>query len=117
MGVHQTAPGWATFTVKPKLGSLQHASITVPTLRGYINVTAPAEGGLSVGVPCNSFATLCIPRRAGEALLTELSHALLLDGSEVQAASMGGHLCAADAVSCGANDAPRVLAAVMRTGQ
>jgi hypothetical protein len=110
MGVHQTSPGWATFTVKPKLGSLQHASITVPTLRGYIKVTAPRAGGLAVHVPCNSFATLCLPRRAGEALLTELSHALLLDGDEVQAISTGGHMCAAKPVSCGRNDAPRVLA-------
>merc|ERR1711937_1050901 len=39
IGVHQTAPGYANFTVKPKLGSLQHASLTLPTIRGYVNVT------------------------------------------------------------------------------
>ena len=114
MGVHQTAPGWATFIVKPKLGSLQHASITIPTLRGAINVTVPAEGGLAVGVPCNSFATLCLPRRAGEASLTERSHALLLDGNEIEVAMTAGHLCAVEPVSCGANDAPRMLTATRR---
>lgn len=28
MGIHQTAPGFSTFIVKPKLGGLEHASIT-----------------------------------------------------------------------------------------
>jgi hypothetical protein len=106
MGVHQTAPGWATFTVKPKLGSLDHGSIIVPTLRGYINVTTK-PGEVEVGVPCNSMATLCLPRSAQDAFLyTPESHQLLLDGVEVPAISTGSHLCAIQKVSCGPADAP-----------
>merc|ERR1712147_238611 len=82
MGIHQTAPGFSSFVVKPKLGSLAHASITVPTLRGYINVTASA-GALMVQVPCNSFATLCLPRSAFDSArgpTFTASTGLLLDG-------------------------------------
>ena len=38
MGVHQTAPAFATFTVKPKVATLKHAAITVPTIRGFVKV-------------------------------------------------------------------------------
>jgi len=116
MGVQQTAPGWATFTVKPKLGGLTSAAITVPTLRGLINVTA-GPGALDVAVPCNTAATLCLPRAAADAgaLLTPASAALLLDGAEVPAAASGdGHLCLAAAVGCGAGGAPRSLRAAAR---
>ena len=73
MGVHQTAPGFATFIIKPKLGSLTHAAITVPTLRGYINVTA-TPGNVAVHVPCNSVASLCLPRSAQDTLMYSESH-------------------------------------------
>ena len=34
MGIRQTSPTFATFTVKPRLGSMASAAIKVPTLRG-----------------------------------------------------------------------------------
>ena len=111
MGVHQSAPGWASFTVKPKIASLEHAAITVPTLRGYINVTAK-PGYVEVGVPCNTLATLCLPRSSADTeSYTTQSHHLLLDGLQVGAASRGGHLCAAEAVGCSAGGSPRRLSA------
>merc|ERR1712217_187620 len=112
MGVHQTAPAFAKFTVKPKIGSLKHASITVPTLRGYINVTA-APGAIEVGVPCNTLATLCIPRSASDANfgLSPATHRLILDDKDVDAVLSGAHLCAESTVSCGAGGAPRRLRA------
>lgn len=115
MGVHQTAPGFATFTIKPKLGSLTHAAITVPSLRGYINVTA-GPSTLEVGVPCNTAATLCVPRSTADAgvRFTPASHRLLLDGAAVVAVADGGHLCAAAPIGCGADGATRVLAAQLR---
>jgi hypothetical protein len=111
MGVHQTAPGFATFTVRPKLGGLDSATIKIPSLRGYITVTAPKEGGLEVTVPCNSVATLCMPRstRDNGVLLTLLSHHLLLDGTEIEAVAAGGHLCTARGVGCGAGGAARQI--------
>jgi len=115
MGIHQTAPGFSTFTVKPKLGGLTHASITVPTIRGYINVTA-SPSTVEVSVPCNSVAMLCLPRSKQDqgTLLTPQSTRLLLDGSEVPAVNSGGHLCASDGFSCGTGGAPRRLSAQSR---
>jgi len=115
LGVHQTAPAFATFTVKPKLATLAHAAITIPTIRGYINVTA-GPGAVDVDVPCNTLATLCMPRSAqdGGILLTPLSTRLLLDGSEVPAIAIGGHLCARAAIGCGAEGATRSLRAQPR---
>jgi len=114
MGIHQTAPGFASFVVKPKLGALSHASITVPTLRGYVNVTA-SVGALQVQVPCNSLATLCLPRSAtdsAQGLSFTASTGLLLDGKHVAAKVSGGHLCASAPVSCGRSGAARVLSAL-----
>merc|ERR1711865_100502 len=104
MGVQQTAPGFATFTVKPKLGGLTQASITVPSIRGYINVTVPSLGVLHVDVPCNTKATLCLPRSAHDTVrYTTHSHQLLLDGNIMAATiTSGGHLCAENPVGCGA---------------
>jgi hypothetical protein len=116
MGVHQTAPAWATFTVKPKIGSLHHATATVPTIRGFINVTAK-PGSVEVGVPCNAEATLCVPRSAQDhGLLTPESHRLLLDGAEVAAIAAGGHLCTSEPLSCGVGGSPRRLSAQQRGG-
>ena len=112
MGVRQTSPGFASFSVRPKLGALAHASLTLPTLRGYINVSVSAAGRLEVGVPCNTVATLCTPRASGDASActpTPRSHLLRLDGEEVAAVPSGGHLCAAAPVGCGVGGAPRVL--------
>ena len=113
-GVHQTAPAFATFLVKPKLGSLTYANLTMPTIRGFITVSA-TPGAVNVSVPCNSRATLCVPRSAADAgLFTPRTHALLLDGDEAPAVASGRHLCLAAAVGCGAAGAPRALVAVPR---
>jgi len=113
MGVRQTSPAFATFTVAPKLGSLSSASITVPTLRGLINVTA-GPGTLDVQVPCNSAARLCLPRSSSDAgaaaaAAAVAGGALLLDGSAAPAVLWGGHICLESAVGCGAGGAARQL--------
>jgi hypothetical protein len=64
MGIHQTAPAWATFTVRPRLAQLQFANVTVPTIRGPI-VVAARPNWLSVAVPCNTHAKLCVFRGGG----------------------------------------------------
>ena len=114
MGVHVTAPGWATFTVKPKLGSLEHASVTVPTLRGSIDVDAKPSV-VEVGVPCNTAATLCLPRSSHDTtLFTVATTKLMLDGVEVQAVNQGEHLCVAQPVGCGKDGSKRRIAAQAR---
>eukprot|EP00035_Acanthoeca_spectabilis_P025007 m.456410 g.456410 ORF g.456410 m.456410 type:complete len:1036 (-) comp21050_c0_seq1:25-3132(-) len=110
MGVHQTSPAFGTFTVMPKLGGLSHGSITVPTLRGFINVTATPES-LAVEIPCSSSATLCIPRSTFDkgTIRTPATHALILDGTVVKATVDSGHLCTAAPVGCGVAGAARTL--------
>jgi alpha-L-rhamnosidase len=115
MGLQQTAPGFATFIVKPKLGNLAHAAITVPTLRGLImiNATTSPQHTLAVAIPCNSLATLCMPQtttvnRKGSSY--DVGHHLLLDGVRVKGVWAGaGHLCTSQSVGCGIGDRPRVL--------
>lgn len=114
MGIHQTSPAWATFVVKPKLGPLKQASIMIPTIRGYINVTA-SQNKVDVNVPCGSVATLCLPRTAYDVeFLTPKFTTLLLDGTEVMAVSSAGHMCAGVSVGCGSGGAPRSLRAEQR---
>jgi alpha-L-rhamnosidase len=114
LGVHQTAPGFAAFTVQPKLGSLDHAELTVPTLRGHIQVKAK-PGSVEVDVPCNTVARLCLPLSASDGVLdTPETTTLWLDGAEVAASNHGRHLCASDGVSCGAGGATRRLTSQAR---
>jgi hypothetical protein len=118
MGLRQTAPGYATFTVKPKLGGLLHASITVPTIKGLINITA-APDVVQVGVPCNTIAVLCMPYNQAYLRPRDLRHyqhqhtssdwRLLLDGAAVEMVYSAGHLCTASGVGCGSGGKPRVL--------
>lgn len=109
-GIHQTSPSFATFLVKSKLGPLTSISITTPTIRGPITVSAK-PGAANVSLPCNTAATLCAPRSALDAaVFLPETHALLLDGAEARAVASGGHLCLAAPVGCGAAGAPRQLA-------
>ena len=116
MGIKQTAPAWRSFTVKPKLGTLTHASIVVPTISGHINVTATPTT-LAVNVPCNTAARLCFPRsqqdtvRRGAVPTVPVSTALALDDVVVDSIFEGGHVCTRALVGCGANGRPRVIRA------
>jgi alpha-L-rhamnosidase len=62
VGLQQTAPGYKTFTVKPRLGGLASLSVKIPTPHGALWVNATADS-LGVAVPCNSRASLCLPTR------------------------------------------------------
>jgi len=116
MGVQQTAAAWDTFTVRPLLASLGFANMTVPTIRGPI-VVAAAPGWLSVVVPCNTAATLCVqpipsPGAGGTPYhgSSRPPPRLLLDGLAVSSVATRQHLCAAVPVRCAAH--PRVLSVV-----
>lgn len=106
LGVHQTAPAFANFSIVPKLGPLQRASGVVPCLRGFINVTA-TPGALDVAVPCGTRATLCAPRSSRD--MWPANAALELDGDRVDFVMRSGHFCAAEPVGCGAGGAHRRL--------
>ena len=111
MGVTQTAPAWAAFTVKPRLGGVAAAALTLPTLRGPIHVNASA-GATAVRAPCGTLALLCAPLpRAGGAVR------VLLDGEDVtgRAALSPFHACV-EGVGCGAAGAPRVVEVVAALG-
>jgi len=109
LGVHQTSPGYASFIIRPKLGSLQHAELTVPTLRGHIRVKAQ-PGAVDVDVPCNTHATICLPRSSDFTVNTKTT-TLFLDGVVTASVDSGGHICTASPVSCGAEGAVRKLRA------
>mmetsp|Transcript_3048 Transcript_3048/g.5756 ORF Transcript_3048/g.5756 Transcript_3048/m.5756 type:complete len:208 (+) Transcript_3048:57-680(+) len=116
MGVKQTSPGFATFTVMPKLGTLTHAYIKVPTLRGFITVNATPASVL-VRVPCNTLATLCLPRSSSSSSPLEYSKdqtsgklVLLLDGvNNDNWQEVSGHICLSRPVGCGVAGQPRAL--------
>jgi hypothetical protein len=105
-GVHQTSPGFETFTVMPQIHNLSSIDVKVPTLRGHIQVSAKPSA-LSVSVPCNTLATLCLPLSSAP----EVVDGLLLDGAEVQSRRIGNAWCVQNAVSCGAGGKARVLSA------
>ena len=100
MGVSQTSPGFATFSVRPRLARLTHATLRVPTLHGFIDVHAtPNE--TRVAPPCGTTATVCV--RDG----SSAPRRLLLDGSPAAAqVADGRHRCAVG-VGCGAGGRAR----------
>ena len=111
MGIRATAPGFQTFTVHPRLGGLEHASVRVPTLYGIINATATPKN-LSLNVPCNTQARACLlapaVAAAAEGQRGE-GRVLLLDGEAVAAVREGLHLCSQVPVVCGAGGRDRIL--------
>ncbi len=66
MGITPLTPGWGTFQVRPQLGSLQHASIKVPTIRGTVTADCRQDGEsfrMDLVVPGNTTAQVAIPVR------------------------------------------------------
>ncbi|MDT4936445.1 MAG: alpha-L-rhamnosidase, partial [Pseudonocardiales bacterium] len=58
-GIAPSSPGYATFSVAPSLGSLTNETLTMPTLRGPIAITARVSGAittLTLTVPANTTA-------------------------------------------------------------
>eukprot|EP00041_Stephanoeca_diplocostata_P027841 m.774329 g.774329 ORF g.774329 m.774329 type:complete len:211 (+) comp23255_c0_seq17:208-840(+) len=124
MGITQTSPGYATFTVRPKLASIASATVVIPTLRGFINVSASA-GRVELRLPCNTIATsVCVgvPLLPASSPRTQRAVVMLLDGEVVASttaadapatAAVQQHmapvrqLCVAS-IGCGVGDTARV---------
>jgi alpha-L-rhamnosidase len=75
-GIQPTSGGFATFDVRPETGGLTFAEGAVPTVKGLITTRweKGAEGtfSLSVNVPPNTRASICIPKLSkGNLSITE----------------------------------------------
>ena len=107
MGLTHEAPAYKAFSVKPRLGGVQSASVKVPTPHGHIWINASSAGqSVAVSVPCNTQASLCaiVPTPAS-------SLRLALDGEVMVSENIrmdGQHACV-DEIGCGANGAARSL--------
>ena len=78
-GIKPLRPGFQAFHVQPQPGNVTYASVTVPTLSGYIQTTMEHKVGiamrLTINVPASTFATICLPR------FEIRSVALVIDGA------------------------------------
>ena len=111
IGLRQTGEAFSTFEVKPKLGNLSFVHIRVPTIRGHIEVnasTTESGGSVSVTIPCNSLATLCVPHGLGRKS-ADAAPLLSLDGAAIKGKVDGNHLCVPNYLGCAADAAARVL--------
>ncbi|MBE9664328.1 family 78 glycoside hydrolase catalytic domain [Mucilaginibacter myungsuensis] len=64
MGIEPLTPGWDTFSIKPQTGSLDNASIDVPTIKGTIKVACQRDGVsfvMNVNIPANTTAQVYLP--------------------------------------------------------
>lgn len=103
-GVRATSPRFATFDVKPRVGSLARLSLTVPSLHGPITVTV-TPNRLEVNVPCGTRCNGCMYSHPD---VHDSPH-MFLDGVAVVAARDGAHLCTSQSIGCGRSGAARVL--------
>jgi alpha-L-rhamnosidase len=66
-GVRPTSPGFKTFDIKPTIDGLEHATVTVPTVKGKVTVhwrKMPNAAGLTLDavVPANTTAHVYLPK-------------------------------------------------------
>ncbi len=79
-GVAPTSPGFATFQVRPQLGSLRSVNVVVPTVKGDIRteiVRAVGRFTLSLNVPPGSKARVALP----------VTGAVLVNGKRAESAT------------------------------
>ncbi|MFC3198876.1 family 78 glycoside hydrolase catalytic domain [Parapedobacter deserti] len=64
MGVEPLTPGWSTFRIRPQIGSLEWATVKVPTIKGDITVFCRQDApryALKFTVPVNTSAYVELP--------------------------------------------------------
>lgn len=64
MGVEPLQPGWGVFRIRPQIGSLEWASIKVPSIRGTIGLSCERRDGIfsmHISIPPNSVANVEVP--------------------------------------------------------
>ena len=87
MGVEPIEPGFSKIRIKPQPGSLQSASLTVPTIKGAVSVAFDNMVGesflLDITIPANTTAEVWLPK---------LSRRISVDGKMQSATASGGFL-------------------------
>lgn len=119
LGVEQTAPAFANFTVKPRIGAMERAAGRVPTLMGYIDVAAN-KTHTDAAVPCNTVAKICVLHRA-PSIAAAQAQRVVLDGKVITPETIIGqttytyavevdklHVCVAN-VGCGSGGKVRLV--------
>ncbi len=69
MGIEPLTPGWTTFSVKPQIGNLTHASIDVPTIKGTIKADYLQSGKvfeMKITIPANTSAQIQLPLKGNK---------------------------------------------------
>ena len=64
MGIEPLTPGWDTFSIRPQIGSLEMASIDVPTIKGTISVSCQQDASsytMAFTVPVNTSEEVALP--------------------------------------------------------
>jgi len=64
MGIEPLMPGWSEFKIDPKSGTLTHAEITVPTIKGRISmsfVQSETSFEMKTNIPANTIARVYLP--------------------------------------------------------
>lgn len=65
MGIEPLAPGWSELKIEPKPGTLNSAEISVPTIRGTINISFVRKEKvfeMRASIPANTIAQVYLPR-------------------------------------------------------
>lgn len=89
MGITPLVPGWKKILLKPQIGSLQHAEIAVPTIKGTIKVSCTQSAShynMEFNVPVATTADLKLPLKA------EKNVKVKLNGEPVKAKIKDGYL-------------------------
>ena len=89
LGVRPLEPGFKKVLIQPQPGSLKHASSTIPTIRGPIQVSFKNEPNafeLKVDIPANMTARVGIPQKQGSPTR------VLVDGAVRNTEARGGYL-------------------------
>lgn len=91
MGINPTAPAYTTFSVKPQPGSVEEASIALPTHAGMIRASFAQIPGktftLDLTPPANTLARVCLPK------LGLASTSLVVDGKATPGVVEGDYVC------------------------
>ncbi len=86
-GIEPTAAGFSRFRIKPQPGGIDHAAITVPTVKGNVGVSFKQQGGMQmkVSIPTNTMAEVWMPAAKAAKQLT-------VNGKKVKGLRKGEYL-------------------------
>jgi alpha-L-rhamnosidase len=105
MGIRTISPAYSTLLIKPQPGSLTHANIRIPSIKGPISVAfnATVESfSLVISLPPGCRAKACLPKLG-------ISNAnVKLDGHDTSGSFEGDYVCL-EGIGSNAKSAPHVL--------